>query len=570
MSFVLPLVAALVPVLILPGWSFYFDVVPKAAVILLGAAVALLLMRRQPPRMFAVIVLAQAAAIVIAAVFSTHRWISFYGSTWRKSGVGAELAVLALALAASAADRITARNLLRASVLAGLPVALYGILQYFGIDPILNAAGYHFGEGRFTIVRPPSTLGHAAYFATYLLYVVFAGLALAASESGRIWKAMAAAASAVALLAIVLSGTRAALAGLAVGAVFAAVRGSISRKWVAATIVCVIAVAGLYVSPAGQQLRARVFWSTADPAGGARLMLWRDTAAMLGHAPARWVTGFGPETFSLEFPRHQSIALARAYPDFYHESPHNIFLDAAVSIGLLGAIPLLALAALGLSKSRGAMGAAFAAMLVSQQFTTFTLPTSLYFFLTAALLFRQDDAREVAGFRWLRLPVAVCFAGFAIYLSIGDALLGAARSALDHAEPARAFDLMTRARGWNAAADVYFSRRFVDPQKQNFEAWQRAMNAASYAPQTADDPQNAFVNLAAFHAIANDARGVELDLREAIAIAPNWYKPRWLLAQVLWRDGRLAEAETEARAAVDRDGGKHAEVREAWEQLRQR
>ncbi len=62
------------------------------------------------------------------------------------------------------------RVLLRITVLTSIPISIYGVLQYFGIDPWLTPPGYHFGTGIFTIVRPPATLGHAAYFATYLLF----------------------------------------------------------------------------------------------------------------------------------------------------------------------------------------------------------------------------------------------------------------------------------------------------------------------------------------------------------------------------------------------------------------
>ena len=71
---------------------------------------------------------------------------------------------------------------LRAIAASGLVVALYGIAQYFGWDPLLDARGYHVGEGIWTIVRPPSTLGHADYSANWLLFVVFAGAALAVTE----------------------------------------------------------------------------------------------------------------------------------------------------------------------------------------------------------------------------------------------------------------------------------------------------------------------------------------------------------------------------------------------------
>ena len=64
------------------------------------------------------------------------------------------------------------------SASAGAVTALYGIAQYLGWDPILPAAAYHIGEGIWTIVRPPSTLGYVSYFATWLLFVVFLSLAL--------------------------------------------------------------------------------------------------------------------------------------------------------------------------------------------------------------------------------------------------------------------------------------------------------------------------------------------------------------------------------------------------------
>jgi hypothetical protein len=263
------------------------------------------------------------------------------------------------------------------------------------------------------------------------------------------------------------------------------------------------------------------------------------------------VVGFGPETFSREFPKFESIELERAYPDFYHESPHNIFLDALVSKGMLGLIPLVAICALALPRARGPMGGAFVATLVSLQFTTFTIPTELFFYLCAGLLLRES----VPVVRWKLWPLGIPFLAFAIYLATGDALLASARNA----DPARAIQQISRARQWGATADIYFSRRLAG--LGTFAASIAALNCAAQAPRTADDPQNAWLNLAALQAVVNDAAGVERSLRSAIEAAPNWYKPHWLLAQVLMQEGRTGEARVEALAAIDRDGGKHPEVR---------
>jgi hypothetical protein len=200
-------------------------------------------------------------------------------------------------------------------------------------------------------------------------------------------------------------------------------------------------------------------------------------------------------------------------------------------------------------------------MLVSQQFTSFTVPTELFFYLCAGLLLREVAPAP----RWKLWPAGLLFLGFAIYLMSGDVMLASARRALDHGDPAKAMVRIEDARRWGASADVYFSRRLSGVG--NFAAWQDAMNCAAHAPETADDPQNALLNLAAMQAVSGDAATVEQTLRRAIDAASNWYKPHWLLAQVLEREGRMLEARTEARAAFDRDGGKHAEVRQTLDHL---
>src|SRR5580698_9622474 len=208
MNFVLPVAAALVAILILPGGSFYFDVAPKAAVVLVGAALAVNLLKRDR---FSILLGASTAATLLATVFSTNPWMSFYGSTWRRDGVVVEIAIFILAAAVG-----TPQNLLRFVTFASIPVAIYAILQYFGIDPILAPAGYHFGAGEFMIVRPPATLGHAAYLATFLLFAVFA----AAAEKSP-WRFLP---MGLCAFAIVLSGTRAGVLGLIVGAAIGMIR----------------------------------------------------------------------------------------------------------------------------------------------------------------------------------------------------------------------------------------------------------------------------------------------------------------------------------------------------------
>ena len=147
----------------------------------------------------------------------------------------------------------------------------------------------------------------------------------------------------------------------------------------------------LFVSPAGQGLRSRIHWSLEEPLGGARPLLWRDTIRMGGY---RLAAGYGPETFGPNFPSINPSALARAYPDFQHESPHNVFLDALVSQGIPGLLlfwrrdagVISGFSALRKAPYLACARRGFGRRLASQQFNVFTLPTALYFYLMVALI----------------------------------------------------------------------------------------------------------------------------------------------------------------------------------------
>src|SRR5450432_2509875 len=168
---------ALIALILTPGLLFYFDVTPKLVVLLLAAGVTLVPARRS--KMMGLVFLTL-ASLALSTALSPNPSLSFYGARWRQYGALTQAAVLVFAWALSTQTR-RIRVILLAVSGAGALTALYGIAQYLGWDPILPAAAYaayHIGEGLWTIVRPPSTLGYVSYFATWLLFVVFLSLAL--------------------------------------------------------------------------------------------------------------------------------------------------------------------------------------------------------------------------------------------------------------------------------------------------------------------------------------------------------------------------------------------------------
>jgi O-antigen ligase len=574
---ILPLIAALVPLVIAPGLLFYFDVTPKVVILLLGVAAALpWFAPRRELRWLYILLSIQAASLILSTIFSSRVELSVFGSTWRRFGLITQSAILLFAaLAASdlAGGRNRLRLYLRAIALAAIPISLYGIAQYFGWDAWIPRQAYHVGEGIYTIVRPPGTLGYVSYFANYLVFAVFLGIALYSIEEHGWWKWTAAAVAILATFAIVLSGTRAAILALLVGA---ACLWPFRKRAIVAAAGAVAAIALFFFSPAGQMLRSRTRWYVDDPRGGARLLLWRDSLTL---ASRHWLAGTGPETFSSEFPHAQSVALSRAYPGFYHESAHNILLDALIAQGAIGMLALIGFTGLGLYAAwtarksapelAGALGACLIAGLVTHQFTVFTTPTALYFYLTVAMLVSLTARRQAeppVPPRRISILVSVALIVFAIRLLVADRMLIHVRANLEAGEVIDAAKAYQRVRNWGLDADLWYSRQMAaaavkasDPTSA-LRAWQQALESGVRATRNSDDPYNAWYSLASLYARQNDFAPTERCLREAIKSSPNWFKPHWMLAQVLQTKGRHEEARAQAALAADLDGGKDPEV----------
>jgi len=552
----------LVALILAPGLFFYFDVTPKLLVLLAGAAACSALWRgERPGRLYTVLTILSIASLGISSALSSRPALSVFGSTWRRYGVVAQIAVLLLAWTVAAVGNRARFAVLRAISWASGLAAVYGIVQYSGWDPLLARSSYVVGEGMWAIVRPPGTMGYVSYFATWLAMGGLLSLALGRSESSRILRRVACAAAVLSFVAMALTGTRAAFGGLAAGLIAAAWRVGfrVPRRALAAAAGLVIGSTLFYFSPAGWPMRSRTRWFVEDPWGGARPLLWRDSLRMGG---ARPLAGFGPEVFLATFPRYESRDLARAYPDFAHESPHNIFLDALVAQGIPGMACLLGFCALGLAAAWRAREhwilAALVAGIVAQQFTAFTIPTALLFYVTVALVTPRRQPQTV---RWRRVPLLVAAAVLLFctvrYAAADVALQRTSRdiAARDFRAAASDYARYQRLRFPGATADLWYSRALLA-----VPAVLPAGQAALAAVRTSEDPFDAWYNLAEIYAIGDSAPETERCLRSAAAASPVWFKPHWMLAQLLRLEGRITEASSEAALAADLDGGKHPEV----------
>lgn len=531
-------------------------------------------------KLFIVCLTALWLSMAVSTLASSNPLLSVAGGSWRRDGLVAESALLLFAFIAAAwfaEDRTRIRTVLRVATVTGTAASLYGIAQYFGCDPFLPSKAYQSGEGIFTIVRTPGTFGHADYFASWLVIVEFFALALRGLEDNRRWRGTANIAMALAGFAIVLSGTRSAMLGLFFGALvfIGMARPRLHRVGMLMLIASAACLGLLYVSPAGAKLRARMHWSLDDLRGGARLILWRDSLRM---AMGRPLLGYGPETFTAQFPPFESVELSRAYPDFYQESPHNMFIDALTSHGLPGALSLLALCALGLwtARKNAALAAGLAAAIVCQQFMVLTIPTALYFYLLLAMIVAGTTASRPAEARKypraltpVTATIAIVFLVFSTELTVADRAMALAERRLESGDVAGAAQAYRTVQRWEPAGsgtDLRYSRAMIRLASTtsvfttSVAAAAEATLAGVRATETAEDRQNAWYNLATIDALRNDPGGVENGLRNAIKCAPNWFKPHWTLSQLLELTGRHAEARREAAIALELDGGHDAEV----------
>jgi O-antigen ligase len=593
------------PLVIAPGLLFFFDVTPKVVILLSVTGICLFFTNANAAGLSALrgcregrwliyLLLGQALSILVATIFAPDIRLAVTGSAWRRCGAVAEIGILVFTILLAGRIASVQNSVLvvfRFIAVSCLLVSFYGISQYFGIDPFLPTQSYHAGEGIFTIVRPPSTMGNANFLANYLLYASFCSLVLFRRNVRDGWSWLAAGAFGSAMIAIVLSGTRSGILGLltAMALLVLGARSRIRNWIIGAGLGAAVLIAIVAVSPAGLPLRARVHWSRDDVLGGGRLLLWRDTGRMIA---ARAFTGFGPDQFSRVFPGFQSVDLAMVHPDFYQESPHNEFLDSAAATGIPGLLLSAAFLVLGFAAAWRirrvepglalCLAAGLAGGTVCGQFSPPVMVTCVYQSVLIAILCasacrtRPDPAIAPAFVRPLCWAAGSGFVLFATALLISDLMAAYFKSSLDagRVESAvRRYAIVSKYSLPGFDIDSYASRSLAElsqkeaPVLTRALAWREAKQAAARAVRTAEDRQNAFYNLARLCALENDAAGTEQNLRSAIQAAPSWFKPHWVLAELLMRTGRIPEARREAVLAIRADAGKDPGVVRTWNAL---
>ena len=291
-----------------------------------------------------------AAAYALATVTSINPQLSLWGSRDNPQGTITVLSVVVffLLIANALWTREQLDRMITAILLGSIPVAVYGLSQYLGLDPL---------DWITDSVSPVlSTMGRSNFLGSYLAMVTPFTLARIVIRRGG--------GAALRYTLILVLQVTCLLLTLARGAWLSFLGGSLvflwllARRWhswalLAISIMALLIGVWLFVSMNNIGLPQWAMHKTANmPQGSepsfaelrmasveARITIWKSTLSLI---PARWLLGYGPETFATVFSSRYPPELARFEgPDVMVDDPHNLILDQLSATGIVGLLAFL-------------------------------------------------------------------------------------------------------------------------------------------------------------------------------------------------------------------------------------
>jgi O-antigen ligase len=296
----------------------------------------------------------------VAFAFSIDRQTSLFGEPLQRAGL---VTVFSLAGAYGIA-RLTVRDTARLRIVvsaasaAGTVVALYGVLQLAGADPVWGVIP---GDRVFSSVGQPNWL------AAYLVMTVPLTAASTLTAANRAGRLLALIGVTVQIFVLIATRSRSGYLGvllvLAMGALLAIRHVRVNRGLslrVLAFAAAVLAIGGILLVGLGRSnpdIRpsaiARRVMSAAEIDGfdaQRYVSLWRVGASMTLDHP---LIGSGPDTYATLFSDYRDRVLEPTYAEhfsrFRPESPHNVYLSISAGTGIPATVAYIAAIATALS-----------------------------------------------------------------------------------------------------------------------------------------------------------------------------------------------------------------------------
>jgi O-antigen ligase/tetratricopeptide (TPR) repeat protein len=540
-------------------------------------------------------VLTFAAVNMLAALFGLDWARSFWGTYLRMNGVfhllHLTLLYFYLLAMASAEPRCF-------KILTTLLVWIAGLSSLYGLSEVL---GLSLGPRDFFLAREhriSGIFGNPIFFASFLILPMALTIVRWLQSGTRLSKNIYEVLFALQFMALVFTGTRGALIGLAVGVVVAGVlllwkgqrmsNGPTRLLW----LTILLASLALPVILFPRSLQSLVFPHLAqlnDASSSARLIVWRMAWRAYTQHPL-W--GVGPENYGAMFYKYFDRNLYR-FIDYYSffDKPHNQVLELLAttgSVGFLAYCALVMLAIVGLWQGYKAGKLQWPAFVALVSGMVAYQVQNLFAFDTQAALVAFVFFIAFAGTQWIQsVPVrnsltgrrvqvpsflfwtvlaGTAYCGHVVYGSAAE-VSGQIGAAVSTKDTPRAIALLAGAArspfAWDRAelASAYVLRLTDGDETLTTEQLNMALDDATrFLEQTTKQSPNdpaLWLKLATLYSWKSTLNRSPADfhaglaIHRAMALAPNWIEPLSYLAQYEASCKHYGEAEQLAVRMVE-------------------
>lgn len=348
-KFILAIILVLVPIMIIPGsddFFYYPKILMVYVLILFMLGIHTIAQNRNEFRLdkSVLVLIIFISLVMISTIFSNNHIAAIWGKYRREEGLFAIIAYILLFILA----RIYYKDNKKHSILIGISaliVSVYGISQYFGIDPIPRDEIRLFWSGRAF-----STMGNPNFLGTYLVLMLPLPIFQFLKESKYISLLI----SSIIYLCLLLTFTRSALLGFAVimgFVLFFVIKKKYLWKKYLVLLLVFFSVTVFVNEESNGRLYGRFFSIGNDAqvlldreegyekAGANRIYIWLRIIDLIKESP--WV-GYGLENLESVFVEKYSDEMIEMYGKVYLvDRAHNEYLHIAVSSGIPALIAYL-------------------------------------------------------------------------------------------------------------------------------------------------------------------------------------------------------------------------------------
>lgn len=330
------IIFGVIPLIITPSGSDIFnDLKICTAVIstLLMLAVSVVKLKEQKITLIEIIIFIFGFILILSAIFSENLHLSFYGLPRCREGIISLIAYIFI-FWIFYQEHFVSEKILDAVFIIASIISIYGILQFFKIDPLLNIAGNEF-RGQVT-----STIGQRNFVGTYCTLLLPVSLGIFIEKGYKRYFVY----SSLIFGLMIASTTRSSWIAFCfyfIVLLIYSLRNKLKAMRISAFIIILLVIfCGINFATKNYIVkRAYTVLTDAqnvknDTSGSTRIYIWKKTLPYLFDRP---LLGTGPDTFMVDFTKTPI-----KYMPLYYKA-HNEYLQIAITEGLIALAVYMAL-----------------------------------------------------------------------------------------------------------------------------------------------------------------------------------------------------------------------------------